>query len=177
MAKFHSKTRAIIVDARFYPRIRNWHFLKYFTHLHYDSYPFFTATKQHRSYPGCFVSGWNTPIVDTVPLYKGKIYVLVNYNTLSLCEVFVMALQMNPNVKIIGSQTEGVVGSISEIPLPFGVTVMFSGLGMYYPDGAEIRNKGVKIDYEVCPEIKDLQEDIDTYIEKALELIMNENTM
>jgi hypothetical protein len=172
MAKFRN-TKAIIVDARFYPKIRNWNFLKYFTHFRSGLPSFFIATQQRRFYPGCFVSGWNTPIVDTVSLYKGQVYVLVNHHTLSLGEVFVMALQMNPNTKVIGSQTMGAIGSISRIPLPFGVTAIFSGLSMYYADGTEVQNKGIKIDYEVYPDIKDLQEGRDTYIEKALKLINN----
>ena len=46
-----------------------------------------------------------------------------------------MALRTAPDNKVIGSQTAGADGNITRFFLPGGITALFTGLGVYYPDG------------------------------------------
>jgi hypothetical protein len=169
-------TKAIIIDLRYYPKNREIiRYSKFFV-KHDLIFDFF---QPHSSYVGCFtlknnlitIVMKNIMRVNEASVYQGKVYVLVNHGTMSAGEVCTMALQMNPEIKIIGNQTAGVIGSVVKIPLPFGIDVFMTGMKNHYLDGTEAQHAGVKIDYEVYPDIKSIQEGRDVYIEKALELI------
>jgi hypothetical protein len=162
-------TKAIIIDLRYYPHKSR--VILYTKYLIDAVNPFFIHTVPDHSCPGCFVFTDSKIQTMETPVYKGKIYVIVNYETVSAGELTTMALQSNPNTIVIGNQTAGTDGSASYIPLPFNIIVAISGSGVYYPDGTETQHAGIKIDYEVYPDIQDIQEGKDTYIKKALELI------
>jgi C-terminal processing protease CtpA/Prc len=176
MKKFQN-TKAIIIDLRHYPKDKRivW-YSKYFVE-HSDF--FFDFFHPHPSCAGCFTfkNEAMTELVkdiikvDKIPVYQGKVFVLVNYDTMSAGELCVMALQSNPEIKVIGNQTAGSIGAVTIVPLPLGIEIYMSGFQNRYPDGTEVQHAGVKIDYEVYPDIKSIQEGRDVYIEKALELI------
>jgi C-terminal processing protease CtpA/Prc len=102
--------------------------------------------------------------------YGGKVIVLVNEETQSSSEYATMLLQVADKVKTIGSQTAGADGNVSQIEF-LGFKSKMSGLGVFYPDETETQRKGVKIDIEVLPTIKAIQEGRDEVLEKALEYI------
>lgn len=81
-----------------------------------------------------------------------------------------MAFQSSYNVKVVGSTTAGADGDVSAIDLPGGIQTMISGLGIYYPDGTETQQKGVKIDEFIEPTIKGIKLGKDEVLEKALQL-------
>ena len=81
-----------------------------------------------------------------------------------------MCLQKGDNVTTIGSQTAGADGNTNEIEF-IGFKSLMSGLGVYYPDGTETQRKGIKIDIEVQPTIKGIQEGKDEILEEALEFL------
>jgi carboxyl-terminal processing protease len=59
--------------------------------------------------------------------------------------------------------------------MPGGAKTAISGIGIFYPDGTETQRKGVKIDIEITPTIKGIQERRDEILDKALWLIENKN--
>ena len=48
---------------------------------------------------------------------------------------------------------------------------MISGIGVYYPDGAETQRIGIIPDIEIKPTIAGIREGKDELLEKAIELI------
>lgn len=54
---------------------------------------------------------------------------------------------------IIGSTTAGADGDISYVSLPGDMSTVFSGLGIYYPDGGEIQQVGIVPDIICKPTI------------------------
>ena len=122
------------------------------------------------SYPGRFT--WKMDLIDPMKnkYYGGKVIVLVNEETQSSSEYATMLLQVADKVKTIGSQTAGADGNVSQIEF-LGFKSKMSGLGVFYPDETETQRKGVKIDIEVLPTIKAIQEGKDEVLEKALEYI------
>jgi hypothetical protein len=48
---------------------------------------------------------------------------------------------------------------------------MFSGLGVFYPDGTNTQRVGVRIDHYVTPTIEGIRTGRDELLEKAIELI------
>jgi len=107
--------------------------------------------------------------------YLGKLVVLVNEKTQSHAEFTALALRAGNNTTIIGSQTAGADGNVSEIALPGGLKTYISGIGVYYPDGRQTQRIGIVPDIEVKPTIKGIREGRDEVLEKAVEIIKNDN--
>jgi len=158
----------LIIDNRNYP---NSTIIKLSKLLIKEKTKFAKFIKMDFDYPGSFK--WvESQTIGGKHRYEGNIYVLVDYNTMSHAEYTVMAFQQHPNTIVIGGQTAGADGNISEIPLPFGIKSVFSGLGVFYPDGTPTQQVGVRRDYEVVQSSSYLQGQ-DLIMNKALELIRN----
>tara|TARA_Y100000589_G_scaffold332273_1_gene391072 strand:- start:3212 stop:4846 length:1635 start_codon:yes stop_codon:yes gene_type:complete len=159
----------LIIDSRNYP---NWTLIKLSKLLIEGRSKFAKFIAMDFDYPGSYKWTQSQTIGNKKKGYEGKIYVLVDYNTMSQAEYTVMAFQQHSNTTVIGGQTAGVDGNVSEIQLPFGIKSVFSGLGVFYPDGTPAQQVGVKRDYEVLQSSSYLQGK-DLILEKALELIRN----
>jgi C-terminal processing protease CtpA/Prc len=103
--------------------------------------------------------------------YDGKVMILANEQTQSHAEFTIMSFQTVPGAKTFGSQTAGADGNISTIYLPCGVTTIFTGLGVFYPDGTPTQRVGIKIDYQVKPTMKGIREGRDEVLERAIRYI------
>ncbi|TDS16725.1 C-terminal processing protease CtpA/Prc [Maribacter caenipelagi] len=161
-------TKSIIFDLRNYPKFSM-----------YKIIPFLNGTPKELNkiivpdytYPGKFF--WK----DTEPLgkknkkpYQGKIFILVDSNTISYAEWYAMALQSNENSTTIGNQTLGADGNVSPFTILGGFKTGFSGIGVFYPDKTETQRLGVKIDLEVIPTVEGIKNGRDEILEKAIEL-------
>lgn len=62
-------------------------------------------------------------------------------------------MQANPGVTVIGTQSAGTNGNVSEFVLPGGIRSCFSGLDWHYPGGWCVQRQGVRLDLEVEPTI------------------------
>jgi C-terminal processing protease CtpA/Prc len=96
---------------------------------------------------------------------------LADERTQSHAEFTAMCLQTAPSAVTIGSQTAGADGNVSLVGLPGKISTYFSGIGVYYPDGAETQKVGVRIDITVRPTIVGIQTGRDEVLEKALEYL------
>jgi C-terminal processing protease CtpA/Prc len=103
--------------------------------------------------------------------YNGKVVILVNETTQSNGEFEAMAFQNAPRAITIGSTTAGADGNVTKFSLPGNIPVMFSGIGIYYPDGRETQRVGVRIDKEVRPTIRGVIEGRDEVLEQAISII------
>ena len=74
---------------------------------------------------------------------------------------------------IIGSQTAGSDGDITNIVLPGAKYTMISGLGVYYPDGRTTQRIGVKLDEVVEPSLKGIKDGRDEVLDRAIKIINN----
>lgn len=105
--------------------------------------------------------------------YKGKVFIIVNQETLSASEWNTMNLQhIFPQAITIGQQTAGADGDIKKLILPGNYILEFTGNGIFYPDGKQTQKKGVKIDKKVEYNDFDLinnNDKIFTIIEKSFE--------
>ena len=160
----------VIIDSRNYP---NWTLVKLNNLLLKGKRKFAKFLTMDFDYPSSYKWTKSQTIGRTRKQYNGNIYVLVDYYTMSQAEYTVMALQQHPNTIVIGGQTAGADGNIAEIPLPFGITSVFSGLGVFYLDYAPTQQIGINRDYKVIQD-KTYLEGNDLIFEKALELIRNE---
>jgi len=161
-------TKGIIIDIRGGSSASPYTLSSYFVS---KSTPFATFTKGNIYNVGEFTFSDTCVITKSKKNYKGKLIVIVNEQTQSAAEFAAMAFKAGNNTTIIGSQTAGADGNVSEIFLPGGLYTWISGIGIYYPDGRETQRVGIVPDIEVKPTIKGIREGRDELLEKAIELI------
>nr|WP_321523262.1 S41 family peptidase [uncultured Macellibacteroides sp.] len=162
-------TKGIIIDIRNYPSAFVIYSLgAYFVSSHT---PFFRASTPNINNPGEFTMERVDGILKIGDTYHGKLVVLVNEETQSAAEFTAMALRAGSNTTIIGSQTAGADGNISEIVLPGGIKTIFSAVGIYYPNGKETQRIGIIPDLVVEPTINGIKRGKDEVLEKAIEII------
>lgn len=59
-------------------------------------------------------------------------------------------------------------------PVTRRVDDLFSGIGVFYPDGTPTQAVGVRLDVELCPTAEGLQAGRDEVLERALELALED---
>jgi len=164
-------TEAIIFDIRNYP---NGTMYAIALRLNYEATPFAKFTEPDNAHPGHFL--WTNPYsagpsIKNPNHYPGQVVLLVNETTQSHAEFTTMALQTAPRCVTIGSQTAGADGNVSTVWLPGNIRTLFSGIGVYYPDGSETQKVGVRVDLLVRPTIAGIRAGRDEVLEKALEFL------
>ena len=123
------------------------------------------------SYPGRFIFQNEYCGAINNDNYKGKVILLVNEFSQSFSEWLVMCLKTAPNVTVIGSQTAGADGDVSEIDFIGDYNTSITGLGVYYPDGRQTQRIGIIPDIEVKPTIEGIKQGKDEVFERAIKFI------
>jgi hypothetical protein len=103
--------------------------------------------------------------------YKGKVIILCDERTQSQGEYSCMVLQTIPGSVTIGSQTAGADGIVTNIPMGGGLTISYSGYGVYYPDKTQTQRIGVKIDIPVIKTADAVKNNRDEILERALKYL------
>jgi len=86
---------------------------------------------------------------------------------MSKAEVWAMMYRMY-GATLIGTPTAGANGRAINFPLPGQITVQYSGLGFYYPDGTQTQRTGIIPDIEVYPTMEDIMAGRDEVLEAAI---------
>ena len=162
-------TKAIIFDMRNYP---NQTYEAVTNFLNATEKEFAKYTHPDTSYPGRFV--WTEPAkcgTNNKDNYKGKVIVLLNENSISQSEWTAMCFQTSGNTTIIGSQTAGSDGNVTEINFVKAFYTCYTGIGVYYPDGRETQRIGIVPDIEVKPTIEGIKQGKDEVLERAIKFI------
>lgn len=137
---------------------------------------FFTSSYSDVTHPGLLrkKAGYKLGS-DNDSHYQGNVYVLVNEQTQSESEFLTMALQSSKKVKVIGSQTAGSDGNITQFHFPGNISTIFTGLGIYYPNLVPTQRKGVRLDIELNQTLKGISEGKDEILLKTLEVVRKNN--
>lgn len=163
-----STTKAIIFDMRNYPK-ETYEAISNF--LNAEKKAFVIYTIPDLKYPGRFQ--WTEPQFtgsENKNNYKGKVVMLLNEESMSQPEWTAMCFQTAGNTTIIGSQTAGADGNVTDILIK-DISTRISGLGVYYPDKRETQRIGIIPDIEVKQTIKGIQEGKDEILDRALQYI------
>ena len=162
--------KGLVIDLRCYPS--DFMVFSMGKYLLPDSTGFVRFSAGSIVQPGIFTIGNILKVGEHNPdYYKGKVMILVNEITQSQAEYTAMAFRTAPQAKVIGSTTAGADGNVSEFRLPGGIRTMFSGIGVYYPDGRETQRVGIVPDIEVKPTIEGVKSHKDEVLQKAIEII------
>ncbi len=167
-------TQAIIFDVRKYPQGTIWTINKY---IHPGPRLWAKFLFPLPSAPGYFGSTliYTELLVSNPDYYKGQIVILANEVTQSHGEYTCMALQATGRSTLIGSHTAGADGNVSYIYLPGWITAVFTGIGIFYPDGRQTQRIGLVPDIECRPTIEGIRAGRDEVLERALDFIRTGN--
>ena len=97
-----------------------------------------------------------------------KIVILVDELTQSNVEYAAMAFRSAPGVLLVGNTTAGADGNVSQILLPGDLSVQFTGIGIFYPDGRPTQRIGLVPDVQVTPTVAGIAAGRDEVLEEAL---------
>jgi carboxyl-terminal processing protease len=166
-----NSSQGIIFDMRNYPKKTSSHILSY---LISEPVTPVIGVIPDFTYPGKFqwINFYECdPQLDVKKCYKGEVVVLVNEWTQSQAEWAVMEFKSSPNCTVIGSQTAGSDGHISEIQFLSGDRTVISSVGVFYPDSTETQRIGIMPDLLVRPTVNGLSQGRDEVLERAIEFI------
>ena len=162
-------TKAIVFDMRNYPNETYEEISKF---LNANKKNFAIYTKPDLTYPGRFK--WSEPHPtgsENKDNYKGKVIILLNEQSISQSEWTAMCFQTAGNTTIIGSQTAGEDGNVTNIDYMKAFHSQFSGIGVYYPDKRETQRIGIIPDIEIKPTILGIQQGKDEVLDRAIKFI------
>ncbi len=125
------------------------------------------------AYPGVFsyTAPTNMGMDGSGNYYNKNIVILANEETMSVGELLTMIFRKAPRAIVMGNTTAGADGNTNYIKLPCGIIILFTGLGVYYPDGKETQRIGIKPDIFVKQTLAGYQEHKDEILEKAVEYL------
>jgi C-terminal processing protease CtpA/Prc len=171
-------TKNLIVDLREYPGNTTIHkLLSYFEREQFDFVKFYKPSKENI---GNFYTVTNNVSFKLLLKYyrtvqrkrfEGKIVVLIDEKTQSHGEYCAMAWKTVKNCTLIGRNTAGADGNVAEIPLPDKFKILYSGLGVIYPDGSQTQRIGIVPDIYVEQTLEGIKSGKDEILERAIEFI------
>lgn len=132
--------------------------------------PFVTFTMPDYATPGRFTWGATLPLT---PDQQGRritvpVVLLVDAGAISSSEYHAMGWRAG-GATVIGSTTAGADGNASQLPLPDGSSMNFTGLGVFYPDRSPTQRIGIVPDIEVRPTIAGIAQGRDEVLDAALD--------
>lgn len=108
----------------------------------------------------------------TVHPYKGKVFLIVNPETLSMSEWNTMNLQkVFPQAVTIGQKTAGADGDITSVPLNAEYSLEFTANGIFYDDNSQTQKVGVRIDELIRYTDEDMIQKKDLEFERVLKAV------
>lgn len=108
---------------------------------------------------------------EAVPLYTGKVVLLMDETSQSQAEFAIMSLRQAPGAVVVGSPSVGADGDALYINLPGGCRTRFTTLGVLTPEGDETQRVGLQPDVVCTPTVEGIAAGRDELLEKAVELI------
>lgn len=102
------------------------------------------------------------------PAFRGPMALLIDERTQSQAEHLGLFLEAAAGVTFIGSPSAGADGDVSDVVLPGGLTVTYTGMGVLHSNGRPLQRVGLQPSIEVHPTRKGLAEGRDEVLEAAI---------
>ena len=169
-------TDGLIVDLRQYPSDTNMHtFLSMYLQKAGTVYSIMTVPSQ--SVPGTFTKqkmvSWG--VTPASFYYEKPVVVLMDESSISNTEWSTMDLRTGDNVVVLGNNSLGTDGDITELPLPNGNLLWFTSCGVYTSEMGQTQRIGLTPDIEVYPTVEGIKEGRDELKEAAVAYIQEQN--
>ena len=105
--------------------------------------------------------------------YHGKTVMLIDERTISQAEHTGLFLEAANGTTFIGSATQGANGDVTNFSVPGGVSVRFSGQGVWHADGRQLQRVGLQPVVEVRPTLAGIRAGKDEVLEAAIEYLQH----
>jgi len=103
--------------------------------------------------------------------YHGRTVLLIDERTISQAEHTGLFFEAANGTKFIGSPTQGANGDVTNLSVPGGIYVRFSGQGVWHADGRQLQRVGLQPDVEVHPTLAGIRAGKDEVLDKAVEYL------
>jgi len=100
--------------------------------------------------------------------YHGTTVMLMDERTLSQAEGTGLFFEAANGTKFIGSTTQGADGDVTNLSVPGGIFVHFSGQSISHADGRQLQRVGLKPDLEVAPTLAGIRAGKDEVLDAAI---------
>jgi C-terminal processing protease CtpA/Prc len=103
--------------------------------------------------------------------YHGRTVMLIDERTISQAEHTGLFFEAANATKFVGSPTQGANGDVTNLSLPGGIYVHFSGQGVWHADGRQLQRLGLQPDVEAHPTLAGIRAGKDEVLDKAVEYV------
>jgi len=103
--------------------------------------------------------------------YHGRTIMLIDERTVSQAEHTGLFFEAANGTKFVGSPTQGANGDVTNLSLPGGIYVYFSGQGVWHADGRQLQRLGLQPDVEAHPTLAGIRAGKDEVLDKAVEYL------
>lgn len=103
--------------------------------------------------------------------YHGRTVLLIDERAISHAENTGLFFEAANGTKFIGSPTQGANGDVTNLSVPGGIYVSFSGAGAWHADGRQLQRVGLQPDIEVRPTLAGIRAGKDEVLDRAIEYL------
>jgi C-terminal processing protease CtpA/Prc len=168
-------TQAIIFDMRGYPSLAVWPIASRLDRKRASVAAVF-CRPQVMPHP---VADWaNTELCfeqvlapTDKPKYRGRAVMLIDERAMSWAEQTGLLFEAANGTRFVGSNTAGADGTTTELVLPGGIHVVFTGEEVRHADGRQLQRIGLVPDVRVEPTVQGIRAGRDEVLERALALL------
>lgn len=103
--------------------------------------------------------------------YHGRTVLLIDERSVSQAEHSGLFFEAANGTTFIGSPTEGADGDVTSFSVPGGISVHFSGQGVWHIDGRPLQRVGLQPDVAVRPTLAGIRAGRDEVLDKAVDYL------
>jgi len=161
-------TRALVLDMRGYPNGTLWALTPYLTtrKARYGAV-FERNIVSAGEATGRYKFHEELPRAN-VPLYRGRTVMLIDERTISQAELTGLFLEAANGTTFIGTPSAGADGDVTNLVLPGGIALLFSGEDVRHADGRQLQRVGLKPQVYARPTLAGIRDGKDEVLEQAL---------
>jgi len=169
-------TKAIVFDMRGYPNGTAWAIAPYInTRKARQAAVFERNVVSASETTGRYKFIQELPKAD-VPLYRGRTVMLIDERAISQSEHTGLFFEAANGTTFIGSPSAGANGDITDLVLPGGISMIFTGHDVRHVDGRQLQRVGLRPQLFVRPTLQGVLAGRDEVLDKALEYLRGTST-
>ena len=105
--------------------------------------------------------------------YHGRTIMLIDERTISQAEHTGLFLEAANGTKFIGTPTQGANGDVTNLSVPGGIYVRFTGQAVTHADGRQLQRVGLQPTVEVRPTLAGIRAGKDEVLDRAIEYLQH----
>ncbi|HEY7034019.1 MAG TPA: S41 family peptidase [Thermomicrobiales bacterium] len=106
--------------------------------------------------------------------YRGKVVVLIDARAISQAEHTCLYLEATADATFVGGPTNGANGNVTNLVLPGGIEVTFTGMEVRHADGRQLQRLGIQPHVPVEPTLAGVRAGRDEVLAAAVALLRDE---